>query len=214
MWFLMGAPSDYAQLAAWRAGDSAAGQALLRAHFTRLYLFFSNKVSGDVSDLVQQTLLGCVEGRDRVREDGSFAAFLLGVARHRLYDYYRARARDPQQPIGEVPAASLGPSPTSLVARKQNQRQLLAALRTIPLELQVVLELHYWEELSTADLAVALGVPQGTVKSRIRRAREALAVALQAASDGSLGRTTDYDLECWARSIREELDIQLGGKPR
>ncbi|MCH9688336.1 MAG: sigma-70 family RNA polymerase sigma factor [Deltaproteobacteria bacterium] len=209
---MAGSP-DFTLLAAWRDGDDDAGQRLLRRHFTRLYLFFSNKVAGDVSDLVQQTMLGCVEGRDRVKEDGSFKAFLLGVARHRLYDHYRARCRDPLQPIGETPMAKLGPSATSLVARRQNQRQLLAALRGIPLELQIVLELHYWEELSTADLAQVLGVPQGTVKSRLRRAREALAASLAAISDGAVQDTTDYDLERWARSIREEVHVQLGGAP-
>lgn len=203
---------DFDLLTAWRGGDRAAGERLLKRHFRSLYRFFSNKVSGDVSDLVQQTMLGCVEGRDRVREDGSFRAFVLGVARHRLYDHYARSRRLDGRSVGELPAATMSPTPTSVVARKQAQRQLLQALREIPLELQVVLELHYWESLSTADLARVLDVPQGTVKSRLRRAREALedALARNESRDPQL-RSAD-DLERWAQSIREELDVRLGRK--
>jgi RNA polymerase sigma-70 factor (ECF subfamily) len=56
------------------------------------------------------------------------------------------------------------------------------ALRRLPVELQVVVELHYWEEQSTAEMAEVLEVPQGTVKSRLRRAREQLEVDLGAAA--------------------------------
>lgn len=208
----MSGESDFGLLSAWRGGDQAAGQRLLKRHFRSLYLFFSNKISGDVSDLVQQTMLGCVEGRDRIREDGSFKAFVLGVARHRLYDHFAARARGYDQPLGELPVQTLSPSPTSIIVHKQAQRRLLSALRMIPLELQVVLELHYWEALSTAELANVLGVPQGTAKSRLRRARQALEAALEQDDDISQATTAD-DLERWARSIREDLDIRLGASP-
>lgn len=204
----MSTDPDFALLSAWRRGDQAAGRRLLQTYFRSLYLFFSNKVAGDVSDLVQLTMLGCVEGRDRIREDGSFKAYLLGVARHRLYDHFAARARVGREAIASMPAQTLGPSPSSIVARKQQQRRLLAALREIPLELQVVLELHYWEDLSTMELARVLGVPQGTAKSRLRRARQALHEALLRVEPALHGHTSAADLERWARSIREELEIR------
>jgi RNA polymerase sigma-70 factor (ECF subfamily) len=55
----------------------------------------------------------------------------------------------------------------------------------LPLDLQTALELHYWEELSTAELAEVLAIPQGTVKTRLFRAREQLRVLLRAA--GAVG---------------------------
>ena len=48
------------------------------------------------------------------------------------------------------------------------------ALRRLPVDLQLVVELHYWEDHSTAEIAALLELAQGTVKSRLRRAREAL----------------------------------------
>lgn len=210
----MGEDSDCTLLEAWRGGDQSAGQALLGRHFRCLYMFFSNKVSGDVGDLVQRTMLACVEGRDRVRDTGSFKAYLLGVARHQLYAHYKGKVSDPDVSVAQTPAADLGPTPTAMLASKRTQRVLLAALRRIPLELQIVLELHYWEELSTADLGQVLDIPVGTVKSRLRRARGALADQMRAAEDEGLRNTTTDDIERWAKSIREELAIKLADRRR
>src|SRR5690606_22274340 len=57
---------------------------------------------------------------------------------------------------------------------------LFEALRHISVDLQLVLELHYWEGMSTRELSVVLELPHGTVKSRLRRAREALREVLEA----------------------------------
>src|SRR5690606_10349004 len=56
---------DLELLAAWRDGDAAAGGRLFRRHFDTLFRFFSTKLDGPVEDLVQDTFLGCVRGRDR-----------------------------------------------------------------------------------------------------------------------------------------------------
>ena len=51
---------------------------------------------------------------------------------------------------------------------------MLAALNGLPLDLQIALELYYWEELSVVEVAAVLEVPEGTVKSRLHRARQLL----------------------------------------
>ncbi|MEZ4372915.1 MAG: sigma-70 family RNA polymerase sigma factor [Polyangiaceae bacterium] len=48
--------------------------------------------------------------------------------------------------------------------------RLVEALQRLPLDLQMAIELYYWEELSVAELAEALEIPAGTVKSRLHRA--------------------------------------------
>jgi RNA polymerase sigma-70 factor (ECF subfamily) len=85
---------------------------------------------------------------------------------------------------------------------------LLLALRRIPLELQIVLELHYWEGLSTRELADAMEIPQGTVKSRLRRAREALEreLAVVAESQEDVRSTID-GLDHWVAGIRASLGV-------
>src|ERR1041385_8354720 len=85
---------DFELLQAWSQGDRAAGSLLFERHFDALHRFFRNKAQDGVADLVQQTLLACVEGRSRFRGDASFRTYLFQTARFQLYAYYRARRRD------------------------------------------------------------------------------------------------------------------------
>ncbi|MEM6993762.1 MAG: sigma-70 family RNA polymerase sigma factor [Myxococcota bacterium] len=199
---------DFELLLRWRSGDRSAGDALLRRHFRSLYAFFANKTGGPVDDLIQESFKACVEGRDRIREGASFRAYLLAVARNQLYRHY-ARHEAVEFDPEKTSVAQLTTSPSVLIANAQSQRYLLAALRAIPLELQIVIELSYWEELSARELGEALEVPEGTAKSRLRRARQALLEqfhAIYGAAD--LSTHTIDDLDRWAMSIREELAVR------
>jgi RNA polymerase sigma-70 factor (ECF subfamily) len=157
----------------WRAGDQVAGGALLRSYFPVLYRFFANKVSGDVDDLVQQTMESLFAGRDRFENRCSFRSYLLSIARFQLYEYVRRRSRTNSKiEYDTVTAFDLSPSPSTLAAANAERQLLLEALRRIPINFQIALELHYWEDLSGPELAEALGVPVDTAYSRIRKARE------------------------------------------
>ena len=82
---------------------------------------------------------------------------------------------------------------------------MLDALRAIPLDYQLVVELHYWDELTTAEIADVLDIAQGTVKTRLHKARKLLAEQLAAkASSPELLETTTANLERWALAIREQ----------
>jgi RNA polymerase sigma-70 factor (ECF subfamily) len=202
--------SDAELFDAWAAGDRIAGDRLLRRHFRSLYAFFANKVPDAAQDLVQRTMLACVKSRDRYRGEGSFRAYLLAVARNELYAHFRGKEGVPAFDASVTSAADVRPSPSVVVVARAEQRALLAALRRIPLELQIALELHYWEDLTTAELAVVLDVPVGTVKSRLRRARERLLAELETTQEADGIGGTD-GLDRWAASIREELELAGAG---
>jgi RNA polymerase sigma factor (sigma-70 family) len=172
---------DETLLQAWATGDEAAGVALYRRHFAALYRFFRTRAPHDFEDLIQTTMLECVRSKDRYRGESPFVGFLFGLARNCLLHHYRSRSRDRldfDASHGEV--ADLDLRPSTIFARKAEHARLHAAMARIPLELRLVLELHYWESLSTRELAETIAVPQGTVKSRLRRGREALREALAA----------------------------------
>jgi RNA polymerase sigma-70 factor (ECF subfamily) len=157
-------------LAAWRAGDRSKGEALFERYFDCMYRFFATKVDGaDVAELVQRTFLACVEASDSFRGEASVRSFFFGIARHQLHRYYRTRSRAPELDFGVSSVADLAPSPRSAVARGQQGQLLTEALRRIPLDLQIVLELRYLEGLRGPELATALAIPEGTVRSRLRR---------------------------------------------
>ncbi len=103
----------------------------------------------------------------------------------------------------------MGASPSSIAGARQEQRILVAALRRIPTPLQLVVELFYWEELTTREIAGVLGVPQGTVKWRLSEARDALKDEIESASSTSLAEATIRGLDSWARSIRGMVDEAL-----
>lgn len=177
---------DRALLEAWRNGDRDAGNRLFERHFDALYRFFDGKVGGEVADLVQRCFLGLVEGRDRFRGDASVRTYLFAIARHELHGHWRARRRDQGLDFGVSSLADLNPSPSSHVRRAQAHARLLQALQSIPLDLQIAIELHYWEEQSGPELAEILQIPEGTVRSRLRRGLEALRAQLASTDEVDL----------------------------
>ena len=180
------AMDDEALLSAWQGGDASAGEVLLARHFEPLYAFFRGKIEGDVDDLIQRTFLACVEGRDRVRQGSSVKAYLFAVARHELYDHLQALARRRGRTVTATTSiVDLLPSPSEVAAGSERDRMLLDALRRLPIDLQIVLELYFFEEMTTREIGEVLDVPHATVRSRMKRARETLAVQF-----AELGGTT------------------------
>jgi len=193
---------DFSLLEAWQRGDRSAGDRLLRRHVASIRRFFRNKVDTprDVDELVQETFLQTVRAKDGFEGRASFRTLLFTVARRQLFRFIEKRHRRPVESLASTSIAALSTSPSQVAARAQAQRRVLAALRELDVDLQVAIELHYWEELSTAELAAVLGIPQGTVKSRLRRGREALASALATLRPAAQG--TPPDVEAVARSLR------------
>jgi len=195
--------SDEELFEAWRAGDAAAGAALYERYFDPLFRFLRGKVEAAVEDLLQQTFLTCVKRKDALRDGAKFRSYLFTVARHELFEHWRQRAkRAGDVEIGELSIQDLGTSPTGIIARQAEHRLLLRALRTLPLDLQIALELHYWEGMTGPELAEVLAIPEGTVRSRLRRAQEALETAMtELAEDPETLASTRAGLDKWAASL-------------
>jgi RNA polymerase sigma-70 factor (ECF subfamily) len=169
---------DLTLLDRWCAGDSAAGNELFRRHFEALYRFFEHKLDGDVDDLVQETFLACLRGRETFRRHSSFRTYLFAIARNLLLGYWRRRATGPTPlDFEQVSVASLSTSVGTRFSRKQDRAALLAALRALPLDQQLLLEMFYWEELERDQLAevfdVAAAKSAVACSGRARRCRTA-----------------------------------------
>ncbi len=175
-------PSDRQLVAAMAAGDAQALHALTLRYarmLTALVLRFCAQ-EADAEETVADVLWQAwSEAKSYDPARGSVAAWLVTLARSRAIDRLRARqARQP--PAGAAPpaaAASAGDPAAALDAAQQAQivRTALAALDAGE---RAALELAYFSDLSQSQIAQRLGIPLGTVKTRIRTAMIKLRQAL------------------------------------
>ena len=198
--------SDLELFDLWCSGDKRAGNQLVRRHFDAICRFFETKASDQdqVDDLVQRTFLACVRARSQFAKRSSFRTYLFTVARHELYRHWRSQRRDREMLDFSVTSLQdLATTPTGRIARGQDHDRLLQALRTMPVEQQVLLELHYWEDMSIAELAEIFEIAGGAMRGRLFRARKALRERMEALADTP--RASDAsadDFDAWARSLR------------
>jgi RNA polymerase sigma factor (sigma-70 family) len=173
-------PTDSELLDAWRAGDAAAGEALVSRHWPSVSRFFRAKVGEHESaDLIAQTFLACVEAKERIASD-DVRAYVFAVARRRLAEHFRTGRREVAVDFASQSLVDLATGPVTEVDRRQRRELLRAGLARIPLDDQIALELAYLENLPLRDVARVLAVGEHTIRSRLARARAKLRVALAA----------------------------------
>ena len=169
--------------------------------------FLRTKVADqEREELLQEVFASCLAPDVELR-DSSFRAYILRAAKNRVINFYIARHRRRARfdPMTQS-AVDLCPSPSAELSRRQQERVLLKGLRSLPLELQMVLELYYWEDFNTAQLADVLEIPQGTVKTRLFRARGLLREVLERSEhDRELLESTIQGIDDWAKALRDSL---------
>lgn len=193
--------ADRELLERWRAGDQAAGRDLFARFFDPLFRFFANKCN-EPDELVQATFFSLVKAKDQFAGRSSFRTYLYTIARNELYRWLRTfkreRGFDPElSSIAEI-ATTAG----SRLARNEEHRRLCAALRTLPVESQTLLELHYWEGLDATALAEIFDAQVATIRQRLSRARLALKDALAASAGAPLPALETVEaMDTWAKSL-------------
>lgn len=156
----------------WRAGDRAAGDELLRRYIPTLTAFFRKRTTRNVDELVQRTLVACLDAVEHFEARSSFRVFLLGIARNQFLTSLRAntRASESPDPLATFPEDS----PSQIVATKQELQVLFAAVAMMAEPFKETLRMFYWDGMSVEDIASSLNVSPGTVKSRLGRGRAML----------------------------------------
>jgi RNA polymerase sigma-70 factor, ECF subfamily len=178
---------DAALLRAVAHGDEEALGCLYDRHAGWLTVRLARRCSSAelVDQAVQDTFLALWRGAHGYRGGGDVAAWIWGVGIRRLIDAIRRdRGRRPWswRRRGE-PAVVISAEDQVLVAIEHGR--LGPALASLSPELRTAIEATALDGLSTAEAAVLLGVPEGTVKSRCHRARQALRALLAEAQEGN-----------------------------
>lgn len=193
---------DYALLAAWRGGDEAAGSVLFRRHYQGVRAFFARRLPDAADDLTQRTLLACVEALDAFRHEASFRGYLFGIAKNQLLKHLRSQARFDAMKSRTHDDELTRTSPSAMVGRRQEQHLLLLAFARLPVELQLSVELFYWQDLRAHEIAQVMEVPTSTVTTRLARARQLLREYVADLGGPETPRAALLaDLEGWTRSL-------------
>ena len=157
-----------------RAGDRAAFGHLVRRHAPvakRMAVLWG--AGADADDVVQDAFVKAYAALPRFREDGEFRPWLLTIVRNETRNLFRSRGRRAaREELASLPEADLAfdDDPAAVALSTVRRGELLAKVRRLPVELREVVACRYLLELSEAETAAALGIPAGTVKSRLHRA--------------------------------------------
>lgn len=163
-------------------GDRAAFAELYRRTSPWLAMRLRRRCGDDelVAEVMQETYLAVWRAAAAfagASVGGSAVGWLWTIAARRLVDAFRRRARDAQVPPAAMPAHTV-PAAEDVVLQAAVSDELGEALRRLAPELRHVLQAMVLDGLTVRETAVLLGVPEGTVKTRARRARIALREAL------------------------------------
>lgn len=210
-------PNDWTLLEQWRRGEKEAGRTLIARYYGLIHRFFANKVAvaADAVDLVQETFTACVGNKDKVRTpttenvDDAFRRYLFGIAGNMLKGYINKKLKRAREidDFAEVCVRDYVPSQHSIAVRRREELLLVIALRELPLEQQIVVELNMFEDLSGSEISALLDVREGTIRSRLRLAKARLAERIeQLAGSPEERHSTLTNLNAWALGIRRRLD--------
>jgi RNA polymerase sigma-70 factor, ECF subfamily len=176
-----------------RAGDRRALDDLLRGQYDRIF-GVCRRITGseaDAADAAQEAMMSIVKYLDRYDGTAAFSTWVYRIATNASLDELRRRGRRPL-PVEEITerASSGGGDAPSHIA---DRLAVDAALAKLPVEYRVAVTLRDLCDLDYAEIAIVLGIPIGTVRSRIARARQALGPLLRPVPDDTSESSDETD---------------------
>lgn len=205
----LGSFSDADLLKRWCAGEKVAGEELTNRHFTHLRSYVRRKLDdrAAVDEIVQETWLAILKGREKIRDGAKFRGYLNIIASRNVFRWLRRRRMDVEL---DPEQTSISQASATLHVQKSDTKLLYRALRELPLDEQLTLELVCWEDLTAQDIADLMDVSLATVKHRLRRGREKLTAEVErlAKQPGNSAENTQ-ELLAWFADLKRraaELD--------
>jgi RNA polymerase sigma-70 factor (ECF subfamily) len=169
-------PSDGELIGRFRDGDQSAFEALVVRHQRRVYNLAYRMMgrTEEAKDATQEAFISCYRNVHRFRGEAAFSTWLYRITVNACHDLLRKRVPEPVDPLQRLEPLPAPDHAEQAAAALDVQRALLA----VPPEFRAVLVMHDVQDLPYDEIARALEVPVGTVKSRLHRGRIALGRAL------------------------------------
>lgn len=209
---------DRDALQQWLEGNAEAGRTLVRRHYERILRFFLSKVPADVArDLTQSTFETLCTNRSDFRSESSFLTYLFGIARWKLVHHFRQqqKSRERFDPLEHsVVDPAFEASLTSLFQNRHEEMVVVLALRQLPLDDQIILELRDYEGLTGNELAQLYGVKRTTMVARVAAIRRRLGqLARRLANAPTNIEHTETRLDTCMRRIHDAFLGRQGSGP-
>jgi RNA polymerase sigma-70 factor (ECF subfamily) len=172
------------------AGDQSAWEQIVRQNWRKVFNV-AYKIVGkhdEAEDLTQDIFLKIFKALNTFDRRANFQTWIISISRNLCIDHYRSVRKERQTIARDVDSNDLQPATTERgpYAQAEHQdlkAQLRQALETLPITLRTAVVLRDLQELSYQEIADRLGLPEGTVKSRINRGRIELAHQLKRVQD-------------------------------
>jgi RNA polymerase sigma-70 factor (ECF subfamily) len=172
------------------SGDQAAWDAIVRQNWRKVFNVAYKFVGkhDEAEDLTQDIFLKIFKALKTFDRRANFQTWIISISRNLCIDHYRSVRKERQTIAREVGTSDLQPAskertPYALAEHQDLRAMLRQALDTLPLTLRTAVVLRDLQELSYQEIADRLGLPEGTVKSRINRGRIELARQLKRIQD-------------------------------
>ncbi len=163
-------------------GDQQAWDAIVRLHWRRVFNVAYKFVGrhDEAEDLTQDVFLRVYRSLGTFDRRANFQTWLISVSRNLCIDHYRSVRKERETIDRDVNADDLSPvsrevNPLVALERRDLARELRRALDELPRALRAAVVMRDLQDLSYQEIADRLGLPEGTVKSRINRGRHELA---------------------------------------
>ena len=171
--------ADMQLVSAVLSKDRKATADFVALHADGIYAYVHHRLiprADMVEDIVQDVFLSAWENLDRFQGNSSLRSWLLGIAKHKVEDYYRARLREPE-PIetdenDSVPLPAAGPDLAESLDRQSQENKVRQVLGSLPEAYSLALLWRYWEKRGTKEIAAKTGKSEKAVERLLARARE------------------------------------------
>jgi len=179
-------------------GDESAFEAFYRL-FSRRVCAFARRMANDAAaadEITSDTMYEVWRSAGRFRGDSQVSTWVLGIARNKALVALRGRQRHERYEGRDIDdfvdhLESAAPDGFSLLARRQTTDALQRCMEQLSARHRECLHLSYFEDLSMREIATLLGIPEGTVKSRLSHARAGLAALYNATAPHAAPSSAD-----------------------